>query len=64
MFITSDKRVQVVDFGSLITNPMYIGNVHLASGGRVTLLIIPATAQGQHPLIFKHNSHSPSMRKS
>ena len=38
--MTCDRRVQVVDLGSLIKNPMYIGKVHLAVGGRVGLLII------------------------
>jgi hypothetical protein len=38
--MTRDSRVQVVDLGSLIKNPMYIGKVHLAVGGRVGLLII------------------------
>jgi len=39
MPITSDKRVQVLDWGSLIKNPMYIGKVHLALGGRVKVLM-------------------------
>ena len=39
MPMTCDSRVQVLDLGSLIKNPMYIGKVHLAVGGRVGLLI-------------------------
>ena len=39
MPMTCDSRVQVVDLGSLIKNPMYIGKVHLAVGGRVGFLI-------------------------
>ena len=32
-------KVKVVDLGSLIKNPMYIGKVHQAVGGRVGFLI-------------------------
>jgi hypothetical protein len=39
MSITCDSRVQVVDLGSLIKNPMYTGKVHLPVGGRVGFLI-------------------------
>ena len=39
MPMTCDSRVQVVDLGSLIKNPMYIGKVHRAVGGRVGFLI-------------------------
>jgi hypothetical protein len=38
--MTCDSPVQVVDLGSLIKNPMYIGKVHFAVGGRVTFLIM------------------------
>ena len=39
MFITSDRRVHVVDFGSLIKNPIYIGNVQCAVAVRFVFLI-------------------------
>jgi hypothetical protein len=39
MPITCDSRVQVLDLGSLIKNPMYIGKVHFPVGGRVGFLI-------------------------
>jgi len=38
--MTSDNLVQLVDFGSLIKKPIYIGSVHLAVGGLVVCLII------------------------
>jgi len=56
LIITSDKRVQVVDFGSLIKNPMCIGKVHLPVGGRVVCLI-----KIQHAV---HTSQKLAMRKS
>ena len=37
--MTCNSRVQLVDLGSLIKNPMYIGKVHRAVGGRVGFLI-------------------------
>jgi hypothetical protein len=37
--MTCDSRVQVLDLGSLIKNPMDIGKVHLPVGGRVGFLI-------------------------
>ena len=39
MLMTCDNLVEVVDLGSLIKNPMYIGKVHWAVGGRVGFLI-------------------------
>ena len=38
--MTCASRVQVLDLGSLIKNPMDIGKVHRAVGGRVGFLII------------------------
>ena len=37
---TCDSRVQVADSGSRIKNPMHIGKVRPAVGGRVELLTI------------------------
>jgi len=38
--MTCDSRVQLVDLGSLIKHPMYMGKVHFAVGGRVNFLIV------------------------
>jgi hypothetical protein len=50
MSITSAKRVHVLDFGSLIKNPMYIGKVHLAVGGRLSTRIAS--------ILYKNNNFS------
>lgn len=39
MPMTCDSRLQVLDLGSLIKNPMDIGKVHLPVGGRGGFLI-------------------------
>jgi hypothetical protein len=39
MSITSDKRVQLQNLGSLSKNPIYMGKVHRAVGGRVKVLM-------------------------
>jgi hypothetical protein len=37
IYITSERRLQVFDFGSLIKNPIYLGKVQLAVGGLFAL---------------------------
>ncbi|GEM_PF-6992652 len=61
--ITSAKRQQLADFGSLIKNPMYIAKVQRPVGGRVVCLSIGVMAVVQIRVTY-HNTTLLSMRKS